>query len=86
MNTLRKKHCPVSIMCPLYARASPKDPLATIGIYAGHITTPQGQRRDEPQHITKLLHGGELPVGAVATAAHNPGDEGSSGHGRAERH
>ena len=31
--------------------------------------------RDEPQHITQSLHGGGLPVDAVAAVTHAPGDE-----------
>ena len=57
---------------------------ASVRIYVEHITLFQSERRDEPQHIAQLLHGGELPVGAVATAAHGPGDEGTSGHRRPE--
>ena len=34
-----------------------------------------GKRRDKTEHIAQLLHGGQLPVVAVATAAHGPGDE-----------
>ena len=33
------------------------------------------ERRDEAQHIVPLLHGSELPVGAVATVANGPDDE-----------
>ena len=36
-----------------------------------------GKRRDKTEHIAQLPHGGELPVVAVAAAAHGPGDEGS---------
>ena len=46
-------------------------------IYGGHIATLHPQQRDEPQHIARILQDGELPVGAVATAAHGPGDEGT---------
>ena len=46
-------------------------------IYIGHIATAKGQQRDELQHIAHPLQDGELPVGAVATAAHGPGDEGT---------
>ena len=42
-----------------------------------HIATLQSHRRDEPYNVAGLLHGGELPVGAVTTAAHGPGDEGA---------
>ena len=48
------------------------------------VATLEGQRRDEPQHIARMLQRGELTVGAVAAAAHGPGDEGSSGHRRSE--
>ena len=53
-------------------------------IHGAHVATPQGKLRDEAQHIARPLHGGELPVGAVATVAHGPGDEGTSGHRRPE--
>ena len=49
-----------------------------------HVATPQGHHRDEPQYIARVLQSGELPVVAVATAAHDPGDEGCSGHRRPE--
>ena len=58
-----------------------KNSLAPIRIQRLHVATLQGQRRDEAQHIARLLQGGELPVGSVATAAHGPGDEGTSRHG-----
>ena len=56
--------------------------LTSIRIHRGHVATPQGHHRDESQHITRVLQSGELPVGAVTTAAHGPGDEGSSGERR----
>ena len=46
----------------------------------GHIPMLQCQRRGEPQHIAQLIHSCELPVGAVATVAHGPGDEGRCRH------
>ena len=52
--------------------------LFSIWIQADHIATvPKRQRRDKFKHVRQLLHGGELPVVAVATAAHGPGDEGA---------
>ena len=35
------------------------------------------KRRDKPQHIAQAFQDGELPVSAVTTAGHGPGDEGS---------
>ena len=49
----------------------------TLISYGGHISTLQWQRRDESQHIAQLLQAGELPVGAVVTAAHGPCYHGS---------
>ena len=37
----------------------------------------KGTRRDKTEHIAQILQRCELPVVAVATAAHGPGDEGS---------
>ena len=41
-----------------------------------HVTTLQHKCHDQPQHIAQSLQGGELPVGAVATVAHCPDEEG----------
>ena len=59
----------------LYTLAALKYAFHSTRIHSGHVPTRNCQRRDEPQHIAQALHGGELPVGAVATAAHGPGDE-----------
>ena len=42
----------------------------------GKFPGSEGQQRNEPQHIAHPLHGGELPVGSVATSANRPDDEG----------
>jgi len=59
------------------ARAATEHLFPSARIHGGHIATFQSQRRDEPQHIARLLQGGELPVDAVAHAAHGPRDEGT---------
>ena len=41
-----------------------------------HVTTSQHKCHYDPQHIAQSLQGGELPVGAVATVAHGPDEEG----------
>ena len=51
--------------------------LVPIRTQTEHVATPKGQHCDESYHIAQLLRGGELSVGAVAAAAHGPGDEGS---------
>ena len=55
-----------------------------IRIHTLLIATPQGKRRDEPQHIAHTRQVGELPVGAVAAAAHGPGGEGAPGEKQSE--
>merc|ERR1712032_1382602 len=54
-----------------------KHPITSSRIHSVHISAFHRQRRDESQHIAGLLQGGELPVVAVATNAHSPGDEGT---------
>ena len=51
-------------------RATLEDLLLSTRIYAGQMATLNGERRDEPQHIARLLQRGEPPVGAMATVAH----------------
>ena len=53
-------------------------------IYGGHIATLQDEHRDEPEYIVRVFQSGELPVGAVATAAHGPDNEGAR-HPRPEQ-
>ena len=67
----------------VYKLASLKYARPSTRIHAGHVPTRNSQLRDEPQHIAQVLHGGDLPVIAVATAAHDPGDEGGSRNRRA---
>ena len=80
----RTNHVPNHVLSPtIKGRAEHKHTLVSIRIYAIHIATLHGQQRDEAQHIAQLLQRGELPVSAVATAAHGPGDEGTR-RGRTE--
>ena len=62
----------------IQARAPTEHTVHSIRIYGGHITTLNDtcQQGCEAQHIARVLQGGELPVDAVAHAAHSPGDEG----------
>ena len=73
---------PVSVSPPLLFH--PGTPPEHSRIHRGHVATPQGHRRDEMEHTSNMLQRGVLPVRAVATAAHGPGDEGCSGHRRQE--
>ena len=40
-----------------------------------NVATLERQIRDQPYHVAQPLHGGELPVVAIATVADGPGDE-----------
>ena len=70
---------PVSVSTPLLFQpfTTREHTISSNRIHRGHVATPKGQRRDESQHIERVLQRGDLPVGAVATACHDPGDEGS---------
>ena len=65
LNTLRNLYTVVS--CQLARNTSQGD--------RRDVSTTHGELRDEPQHITQSLHGGELSVGAVTAATHGPDDE-----------
>ena len=57
---------------------------SSIRIYRNHVTTPQGHKCNEPQHITSVFQCGDLIIGAMTTDPHNPDDEGCSRHRRSK--
>ena len=56
----------------------------SVPIHSVHIETLHSEHRDALQHIAQSLQDGEPPVGAVAAAAHGPGDEDTSRYRRSE--
>ena len=69
------------IVCNVQSGTAWEQPIFLI---TTHVATLQDEQWDDEQQVARVLQRSDVPVDAVATGAHGPGDEGS-GHTRPER-